>query len=1033
MKLEEAASILGVSLEDITIDGLKQTYKKLAMAWDPEKSSDITSKNKYLQISEAYQKLNSVMEGTDGYKGDDTHEVAAFMRMFMDMVGISESDSIPAAMTFGMMFGSRQNSADEWSTDDDGDCDYDDDEEDEEYLPDEYFNEYAAITNHAHLGGDRVVWDPQVKQFSSLNQKGRVEELPDTDDAGLTEAEREKKQKLAKKRADKRKKQKEKEKEKKLQDMKADEPVALEATAYADLDPEELRLRVRANADGIVRGLVNAIANGQLGKVNQVLSYDLAEEIPSAVAADMIAILKEELPNAPLLHNCITNMGKETPTPSSISLAARRLEVARYLLNFRNPTFDLSAVDSAGLSALHLAISSADLSVAQVIIRAFTEGSAERRSQLNINSRCHKKGWAPIHYAVDSLDLEAVRLLILHGANVVVTMATDKRFTPLEFARYKLKSGGTKVQAQALVQELQVAIDRFKASRRSDAAAESGEKSGEKASGDKAKGKDSKDSKDKESKSKHKEESEVEFDAASVAASINAVSAVASKPSDKKKKKDKKKAEKTPSVPSPPQDQKSAQPSSSGGASAKPAASRSSNSTVTSSSPHAPTPPAPTPAPSARNKKGKKAVMEPIAEFSGVSRDSMVDGLLAMGFREADCLHAISLYGTDMDQAISYLCDLPEPMVKEGKGEKGEGARSRTDSGALQGTPPTPTKGAPAPPTPVNTAKLQREKEELRRINRAWNAKAEDEKRKAEALKQQQEEEKQRELVAQKQQQEQLRQQQMQQQYLYQQHLQQQQFMAIQQQQQHQQQQQRMMPPYFGAPAANTLGAHLQQAGLPAFAPQTPINGGQSFQSGMGLAQGLGQPVGGPAPFGMGSSPSSLGIAGLTRSGTGDVGVGAIGSLGGGGSGAFQYGSGSGLSDVMSGYSAEGQQLLFNHQQQQKAPDWGAPHQSLQFDDMIFIDEEVVDGALELSAGAKPFVPRFDPPSGQEPFGVGAMGGLGLGSSSTPWSTPLDAPRPHSDKDMSSFLSNLLPDLTQDEENFEHMMPDLDSFLLGDN
>lgn len=39
MKLEEAASILGVSLEDITIDGLKQTYKKLALAWDPEKVS----------------------------------------------------------------------------------------------------------------------------------------------------------------------------------------------------------------------------------------------------------------------------------------------------------------------------------------------------------------------------------------------------------------------------------------------------------------------------------------------------------------------------------------------------------------------------------------------------------------------------------------------------------------------------------------------------------------------------------------------------------------------------------------------------------------------------------------------------------------------------------------------------------------------------------------------------------------------------------------------------------------------------------
>ena len=37
MKLEEAAAILGVSLEDITLDGLKQTYKKLAVALDPEK------------------------------------------------------------------------------------------------------------------------------------------------------------------------------------------------------------------------------------------------------------------------------------------------------------------------------------------------------------------------------------------------------------------------------------------------------------------------------------------------------------------------------------------------------------------------------------------------------------------------------------------------------------------------------------------------------------------------------------------------------------------------------------------------------------------------------------------------------------------------------------------------------------------------------------------------------------------------------------------------------------------------------------
>ena len=37
MKLEEAANILGISLDDITVDLLKQTYKKLAMTFDPEK------------------------------------------------------------------------------------------------------------------------------------------------------------------------------------------------------------------------------------------------------------------------------------------------------------------------------------------------------------------------------------------------------------------------------------------------------------------------------------------------------------------------------------------------------------------------------------------------------------------------------------------------------------------------------------------------------------------------------------------------------------------------------------------------------------------------------------------------------------------------------------------------------------------------------------------------------------------------------------------------------------------------------------
>lgn len=36
MKLEEAAALMGVSLDNITPELLKQTYKKLALSWDPQ-------------------------------------------------------------------------------------------------------------------------------------------------------------------------------------------------------------------------------------------------------------------------------------------------------------------------------------------------------------------------------------------------------------------------------------------------------------------------------------------------------------------------------------------------------------------------------------------------------------------------------------------------------------------------------------------------------------------------------------------------------------------------------------------------------------------------------------------------------------------------------------------------------------------------------------------------------------------------------------------------------------------------------------
>jgi hypothetical protein len=72
--------------------------------------------------------------------------------------------------------------------------------------------------------------------------------------------------------------------------------------------------------------------------------------------------------------------------------------------------------------------------------------------------------------------------------------------------------------------------------------------------------------------------------------------------------------------------------------------------------------------------------------------------------------------------------------------------------------------------------------------------------------------------------------------------------------------------------------------------------------------------------------------------------------------------------------------------------------------------------------------------------------GVGAGpSTSSAWGSSLPITHshshshPHTGENMSSLLSNLLPpdlitdDDRDDTDNFEHIMPDLDSFLLSDN
>eukprot|EP01040_Poterioochromonas_malhamensis_P019936 gene19936-23688_t len=175
MKLVEAAAILGISLEDVTTDSLKQQYRRLIMSWDPDTVRDIQAKAKYSQVTEAYKRLSSVMEGKDSVRPEDQHDVAAFMRIFMDMMGMSSEHDIPhaAAMTFSMMFGNHQNGTDEYSTDEDADGNYYDDDEDEEDDEEDYDADASLELRFAVCRGQSGRVEALLKKKANLLQEDR--------------------------------------------------------------------------------------------------------------------------------------------------------------------------------------------------------------------------------------------------------------------------------------------------------------------------------------------------------------------------------------------------------------------------------------------------------------------------------------------------------------------------------------------------------------------------------------------------------------------------------------------------------------------------------------------------------------------------------------------------------------------------------------------------------------------------------------------------------------------------------------------
>lgn len=140
------------------------------------------------------------------------------------------------------------------------------------------------------------------------------------------------------------------------------------------------------------------------------------------------------------------------------------------------------------------------------------------------------------------------------------------------------------------------------------------------------------------------------------------------------------------------------------------------------------------------------------------SRDELLDHLLAMGFVESDCLQAIIACGLNVDRAISWLCEprppppTPSSKTKASKASTSSnnttqnkdsaGAKKNSTSTAQStssGSTPSASHSLPdSELTPAQKAQKDKDhKEELRRINREWNARvphqrAEEEKKKAE-------------------------------------------------------------------------------------------------------------------------------------------------------------------------------------------------------------------------------------------------------------------------------------------------------------
>ena len=475
------------------------------------------------------------------------------------------------------------------------------------------------------------------------------------------------------------------------------------------------------------------------------------------VSVQRAIVMRELIASQPLLHCCVGEpSSRAVDNEQSKTLAEGRVAIAHYLLSLKHYPISLGVTDDDGRTALHLAAKKEDSHMLKLLLTA-REESAERKSQLDINARCGKSGWTILHYAAGQGDVTSVRLLMEVGAAVVIHATVGKAVTPLDIVKTRLQNAGhfsaTHIaNLQQVARELSEAVralEKIKAQKEAERLQKEEllEAARKKVAEREEKERELLERKQKQLKDKQDRAREMEEEIARKSPKGNAASSSAT---GKDKDKDKGGPTVNNSVSGGPTASGSGSGSNSGGGGAS---SGSGSSTVNLSGPLSSSTAvssdvvdgdSTTKSAKKKKKKDKKQEEEevqPIPLFpppsgSGkvtvvdvASRDELVDHLLAMGFAECDCLSAISLYGKDLDRALSWLCDRPAKVTEDSNSKTTVTSSAKNNNSGSGSGSVTADSLTSSQAEGIRLQKEKDHKEELRRVNRAWNLKNEDEKK----------------------------------------------------------------------------------------------------------------------------------------------------------------------------------------------------------------------------------------------------------------------------------------------------------------